>query len=85
MSKSSYASVVNQKIQSRLLSHEGFRPFLHAPQALHIHLEHVKVEWDCVGCFHLLHGLFDSVGRAAGDVDSGAMESELECGFVSDP
>ena len=45
----------------------------------------MKVEWFRAGCFHLLHGPFESVERAASNVDSGAMESKLECGFVSDP
>ena len=45
----------------------------------------MEVQRLCGGCVHLLYGPFDFVRRAAGDVDSSAMKSELQCGFVSDP
>lgn len=73
----SYASIVDQKIQSRLLPHESLCTFLHACQALKIHFKYLEVEWLCAGCLHLLYGLLDFVRGAAGDVDSSAMESEL--------
>ena len=81
----SYTGVVNQEIKSRLLSHERFGAIFHALKALKIHHERDKVEWFSARQSHLLYGTVEPLGRATNNIYPGAMESQLECRFVSDP